>query len=747
MRRYRFVWILSFILLWCLVTACGRQETGKEQSVPLAGTESAPVPLPVPGSPREDAISWQASYSRLENPYTAALAEDAIYGCYTEDGRELLDSINREDFAVDGTFRLPEGFLLSGLAADREGHVYLLGKQEEKVGLWRVDAKDGLQDYMEMELEDTDRAEELTLRGVCTDGKGYLYVWCRMLIPTTDENGEAWCYVDRVYVRDEQLKTVYYEEIMDGRGTQVLLFGVGEDGAPRFTVKDREGVYLQEMNVEQRERGEAVRLENFTDTLPEHMTSTTNGFLYCQDNELYEFDCGKQERSKILNLSTYGIFAADILFLAKRGETIEIIDNHGDAGYSELISFTLGAAEKETVTLGVVMTVQDLEQAVAEFNRYSGEYRVEIVDYFSQAESYEDASDRLSLDIVTGKAPDIIALSGIDYSMFCEKGVLADLYEFMWEDEDISRDMLVQSVAKAYESHGKLYSIAPAFQLHSMWGYDDVTGGQSGVTFEELFRILEERGKDINAITGFSADEPVLTGLCSASMDEFVDWENGTCDFEGEYFKNLLSFCREYTGNYNGRTHSERIMRRETVFSVGIISSVADYQIQKALYGNEVSFIGYPVPKGSGTSVTFRASAVAINAANEDPAGAWAFVKFYLLRGYDGQGFPVVKEQFDQVLTAAMREHYTVSMGRAEKQTNGYYNDGNLAIYIYEASREEVDAVASLVESAENRYEQHPEIQNIINEEAEMFFHGQADLDRTAEKIQSRVSLLLQELQ
>lgn len=74
------------------------------------------------------------------------------------------------------------------------------------------------------------------------------------------------------------------------------------------------------------------------------------------------------------------------------------------------------------MTLGVVMTVQDLEQAVAEFNRYSGEYRVEIVDYFSQAESYEDASDRLSLDIVTGKAPDIIALSGIDYSMFCEKG-------------------------------------------------------------------------------------------------------------------------------------------------------------------------------------------------------------------------------------------------------------------------------------------------------------------------------------
>ena len=39
----------------------------------------------------------------------------------------------------------------------------------------------------------------------------------------------------------------------------------------------------------------------------------------------------------------------------------------------------------------------------------------------------------------------------------------------------------------------------------------------------------------------------------------------------------------------------------------------------------------------------------------------------------------------------------------------------------------------------------HPVIQNIINEEAEGYFSGQVDLDRTAEKIQNRVNLYLQE--
>ena len=84
--------------------------------------------------------------------------------------------------------------------------------------------------------------------------------------------------------------------------------------------------------------------------------------------------------------------------------------------------------------------------------------------------------------------------------MFSEKGVLADLYDFLRDDKECSKDMLVQSVVKVYEDGGHLYSIAPNFQIHSMWGYGDVIGRQSGVTFEELFQILEDCGKDLNAI-------------------------------------------------------------------------------------------------------------------------------------------------------------------------------------------------------------------------------------------------------
>ena len=764
--KIRLVQVILFFFILCSLTACDQQNADVEQKGG-ANTENdkeqgtqqdSGKQVSGSNSLKENEVSWQADYSRLENRYDLTLTTDYnIYGCYTEGGQVLLDNIEKENFSVKETFVLPDASLTAGMAADREGNLYLLENREDSSGFWKVDAGGSLQDYARMELEDTEDAEDIYLKGIYTDQNGYFYVWCEMIVPEMEmlegHEREVWHWEDRVYVKDEQLITIFYEKIADRAGTQVLNFQVSTAGTPFFFVKDYDGVYIQEIDVDKKERREMIRLAQTADSIDidslnnlEHMVSIDNGFLYCLDNALFEFHFDTQKAERVLNLSSYGIFSDDILFLTKNKETYEIIDNHGDSGHSEFISLALGKAEKKTVTLGVTMTVQNLEKAVAEFNRYSSGYRVEIVDYFSQAGNYEEASEKLKLDVVTGKAPDMIDVSGVDYSMFSEKGVLADLYAFMQENAEVSKEMLVQSVARAYEDEGHLYSIAPAFQLHSMWGYGDVTGGRSGVTFGELFQILESSGKDLNAITGFSADEPVLTRLCTVSMDEFIDWEKRTCDFDGDYFKEVLSFAKEYTGNYTGGAWSEMIHNREVVMSVGIISSVTDYQIQKELYGGDAAFIGYPVAEGSGTAVTFRGGEVAINARKEDQSGAWEFIKFYLLQGYDGQGFPVIQEQFDRVLEAAMTEDYLIEEdGRAEKFRKEYYHDGGTDIFVYAATQEDVDTVIKLVESAENRFEFHSTIQNIINEEAEGYFSGQVDLENTVDKIQNRVSLLLQE--
>lgn len=696
-------------------------------------------------------ISWQADYTQLENPYDFALATDCIYGCYVKDDQILLDIINKQDISAKETLTIPNAVFIMGMTSDQEGNVYLMGNNGESMGFWRIDTDGNLQDYAEMELENTEGTQDLFLKGIYTDQNGTLFIWCEML--AEDEESEVWHWEDRVYAKDTQLKTVCCEKIADMGGTDVLSFQIGTDGRPLFIVKDSDGVYIQEIDVAQKGRKDAERLKESGDFFDadyvnsiENIVPVDDGFLYCQNNELFAFHVDAQRTEKILSLSTYGIFSSDILFLKKDGDVIEIIDNHEGSGNLEFISFSLGETEKQIVTLGSTLTLPYLEKVAAEFNRYSSEYRVEIVDYAAQEGNYEDAIEQLKLDVVSGKAPDIIAAGGIDYGIFSQKGVFADLYDFMKDDKDCTREMLVQSVAEACGDQGHLYRISPSFQLYSMWGYGDVTGGRSGVTFEELFQMLENSGKDLNSIAGFSADEPVLNRLCMVSMDEFVDWEKGTCSFDGDYFKKVLSFAKEYTGNYSGGTYSERIGKREVVMSVGIISSVTDYQIQNELYGGNAAFVGYPVAQGSGTAVGFRADAVAINAQKEDQSGAWEVVKFYLLHGYDGQGFPIIQKQFDQVLDDAMVENYnTFEDGNAEKQPKEFYYDGGETILVYAATQEDIDTIRRLVESAETRCEWNSTIQNIISEEAEGYFSGQVDLDSTVKKIQNRVTLFLQE--
>lgn len=113
-----------------------------------------------------------------------------------------------------------------------------------------------------------------------------------------------------------------------------------------------------------------------------------------------------------------------------------------------------------------------------------------------------------------------------------------------------------------------------------------------------------------------------------------------------------------------------------------------------------------------------------------------------MLHGYDGQGFPIIQEQFDRVLDAAMVEEKGTP-----KSPKGHYNDGGESIVVYAAAQKDIDTVRRLVESAGTRCEWNSTIINIIDEEAEGYFSGQVDLDSTVKKIQSRASVVLQEIQ
>ncbi len=701
----------------------------------------------------KEEVTWQDIHTDLGKQYgLVAVTEDMIYGCYEGNDGIVVTYQNKVSGIVERSMTFSDVSYIKNIDADGEGNVYMVGDKEGINVLWKIDTFGNLQEIGGFLLENTEEAINIDLQGIKVDSEGNIFLWYEMGILLNeffdDAEEDVYGMVDRIYIMDSQLNTLFYEQVVDVRGTELLNFSLNEAGEPLVIVSDNEGIYTQRIDRKEKKLSGMVRMDGDipTSEIVGNIAVTENGFLFCQGNGLYEYNEKKQDCEKILNLSSYGIDPYGILYMGLDDGKIEIVDNYGHDENSEHVILQKGLNEKTVLTLGVMQVTQNLEKKVADFNRSNGNIRIEIVAYYTEENEFEEEMEQLKLDIIRGKAPDIIDVSEIDYAIFSDKGVLEDLYGFMQKDEECKESDIMDSVADAYEMSGHLYSIAPAFQLYSMWGSNMVIKDRYGVNLGELIQILEESGKSLEAIYGFSADESVLTTLCTFGMDEFVEWEEGACSFDGEYFKEIVAFAEKYKGSYEEGSQSRGIDEGRIVMSVGIITSVADYQIQSKLYKNDFAFIGYPTNNGSGTAISFRGGELAINAQGENKEEAWEFVKYYLLNGYDGQGFPSMKAQFETVMQEAGEGIFSVGEdGNSYEVPKGYYADEDIELQVYAADQNDINAVRKLIDSAENKFEYNTEILGIIDEETEAYFAGQKDLDSVTDVIQNRVRLYLQE--
>ncbi len=357
----------------------------------------------------------------------------------------------------------------------------------------------------------------------------------------------------------------------------------------------------------------------------------------------------------------------------------------------------------------------------------------------------------MNLDILRGNLPDMMVVSSpLDASIYAGKGLLCDLYDFMKDDKEMPRSAFVPSFLKSYEENGKLYSLMPGFAIKSTWGAKSVLGTNQGKTFQE-FRDFLAGGNGKRSIYGFSADEPELVMFATALMDDFVDFEAKTCSFDKEEFQELLEFVakdckqRKYVSSGNGLAKDIRDGR--VTITMGNIYSVGDYIIQKKLYGGDISFVGMPSNSGSGTAMFAVGAKIAISSKSENKEAAWSFLKYYCKKEIkDRYYFSVLGNKLDEQLKSARESHMvTDEFGNQKKQVIAFYYDGTQQYEVYEAAEEDCDAVKQLIKLADQKFEYHPEIMKIIQEEAESFLAGYKTAKEVAEVIQNRVELYLKE--
>lgn len=416
--------------------------------------------------------------------------------------------------------------------------------------------------------------------------------------------------------------------------------------------------------------------------------------------------------------------------------------------------------EKTTLTLACMYMDYNLRSQIVNFNRRNSQYRIVVKDYseYNTEDDYNAGLTKLATEIASGAMPDILVTDQLPVSRYAAKGLLQDLWPFIDADTEISRDDLVTDVLDALSIDGRLYEIPASFSLSTVAGLEKVVGEYDTWTLADLRDAMTKLQPGATIFGEGVTKDNILENCVSASFDELIDWETGTCSFDGETFRELLEFANEFPAEFDYE-NSDMYDTYESDYSR--MRSGKQLLTNQGFYGfddlyvtfvameNAPCFVGYPTT-GTPRRSTFQTdTALAITAACIDNDAAWAFVRTTLQEEYQNEiwTLPINKSVFDAKLAEAMKqEFYTDENGNQVEQSKGGIGWGNdEMIEIYAVTPEQRDAFMELLHSTTSVNSYDESIMEIVREETGGYFAGQKTLDETVKIIQNRVSLYVAE--
>lgn len=412
-------------------------------------------------------------------------------------------------------------------------------------------------------------------------------------------------------------------------------------------------------------------------------------------------------------------------------------------------------AEREEILLGTMWLSQDVRRNVIDFNKTNQKYHISVKEYVS--DDYQAGIAQFNSDVAGAGCPDLIDVSTVNFAQYAEKGVFADLYPYMKRDGIAEEDYL-ENVLKAYEIDGKLYGIIPQFYISTTAAKTANVGNKSGWTLKEMLDFIESSNAE--NVFPYGSRTSVFNYCIYNNMDEFINWETGECKFNSEDFIRVLEFAAKFPEEPNyendGEGISAKLRNNKILLMQTSISSVQEYQMMTGLFGGDVTFIGYPNGQSKGNLIQASNGAIAVSARSKHQDGGWEFVKSLLSDNYQDKlvkehgnwGFPMKKSALEKQFAQDMKkEYYENEKGEQVEiqKTSWGYDDFNIDIYA--ATKEEVDAVRAIIASAEkvSGSSNTDEPVTIITEETEAFFKGQKNVKETADIIQNRIQVYVNE--
>ena len=169
---------------------------------------------------------------------------------------------------------------------------------------------------------------------------------------------------------------------------------------------------------------------------------------------------------------------------------------------------------RQVITAVVTWPRSDTLERISAYNESSPSYFVEIREYGAEGTvlEAEDLETQLTLDILSGKGPDLVIWDSGSYSpALASEKLMEDLYAHMDADQDFHREDYYENILQAFEMNGGLYVLPTSFSVETVCGKAEEMGTDRDLRWEAdgEYRPGSSEGPAVQC-----DDEPVQGRVC-----------------------------------------------------------------------------------------------------------------------------------------------------------------------------------------------------------------------------------------
>ncbi len=476
---------------------------------------------------------------------------------------------------------------------------------------------------------------------------------------------------------------------------------------------------------------------------------------------LCSYSTAKQELTYLFDWANTGIiggFVDNILPLEDGRIFCECWDRGTGRTYG-IIEKLEGKKERKVIKCAVLSTESDdrhkLEQSIINYNKSNSDYFVELVSY----DKSDSPIDAFAKDVISGNIPDILDISGVDVKSYINKGFFEDLAPYMEKDEVFNKDYYIDGLYDAIAVDGKQYFAVNSFSIDTIAAKaSDTEKYKDGWTVYDMIEYFNSK-PDGTMLYMNEAKNELFKMLVGPFIDDYIDWGTGKVRFDSDEFRAIVEFCSRFPSNYeiwqdygevNKQIHEGKILLNDVSISVQLDSMC----MNKALFDEDIRFIGYPTEGKNKACIIPSSSSLAIASSSKEKDAAWDFVKNVITDDlYKNSAIsdmfvdeiPSGKKQFDKLARRmSAKEEYTEEDGTVVKPSSGVGSMNDFEYATGSCSEEDINIIRELIKSSIIKND-NSAVLSIVESEINNYFNGSKTLDELVSVLQDRVGKYVNE--